>query len=102
MVSRESIDANNMVFWPLQEYEEKICYYNTILRFGLFYKNDNACEEIGFDHCNNCAIENYIWESYRKINPQFIILPWIKLVGKILRVKIKDRKGKTSHGHLFI
>lgn len=101
IVEKKDIIANNLIDWQLSEYENKICYYNTILRFGLYYENDNSSEELGFDFCNNCAIENSIWQAYKAINEAANIPELIKMTTTILRVKIKDRQGKYNHGHLF-
>lgn len=51
------------IYYP-REYENKFSYYNNISRWAIMHNNNNICEEIGFDYCNDCALENFIWESY--------------------------------------
>lgn len=46
------------------DYEERLFYYNAIDRPYVYHENVNADPEIGFDHCNDCALENLIWTEY--------------------------------------
>lgn len=48
------------------DYEAKLFYYNTIERGFRHHENDNASRADGFDHCNDCAIENHLWKQYIK------------------------------------
>lgn len=52
-----------------EKYESVLFYYNKIER-PAYHKNPNADYSIGFDLCNDCAIENYIWTEYSKKFPQ--------------------------------
>lgn len=47
-------------------YEDHFFYHNKIARPYGHYFNDNASPELGFDHCADCALENYIWKAYIK------------------------------------
>ena len=47
-----------------EEYEAKLFYYNKIERGFIKHENSNADKQIGFDYCNDCAIENYLWMQY--------------------------------------
>lgn len=44
-------------------YENIMHGYNTLER-DQPHVNDNANLSIGFDHCNDCALENLIWKQY--------------------------------------
>src|SRR5690606_26668622 len=46
------------------DYEGKMFAYNVILRSLCFAENPNADLSIGFDHCNDCSLENNIWSEY--------------------------------------
>lgn len=52
-----------------QEYEDRYFYYNTIERCYRPHKNRNANPSIGFDHCNDCALENHVWVNYLDAYP---------------------------------
>ena len=46
------------------EYENKFFYFMTIGRTLVHRRNEFADEKIGFDHCNDCALEAHIWRRY--------------------------------------
>lgn len=48
----------------LGEWEDKYFYYNSIARPYGHYLNPNAELNINFCNCNDCALENFIWENY--------------------------------------
>jgi hypothetical protein len=52
--------------YPALEYEEKLYYFNNIVR--EFQKYDTPKELMkkvqGLDHCQDCALEVYIWKKY--------------------------------------
>jgi hypothetical protein len=101
-IKKADIVANNIVKWNLSLYEDKCFFYNCIERCGLLHINNNACAEIGFDHCNDCASENLIWCQYNnKYGGRINVLEWVKLVSKILNVPLLMRKGLYGHGYLF-
>lgn len=57
--------ARELNDWGTPEvYENKLFYYNNIERCYGHHINENADKKLGFDHCNDCAIENYIWKKY--------------------------------------
>jgi len=58
-------DAKTVVdHGPLENFEDKLYYYNNIDRCYSMHVNENANRNIGFDHCNDCAIENRLWMRY--------------------------------------
>jgi len=102
VVTREDVLANNLVPIDLKEYEEKFMYYNIIDRIGLCHDNRNSNLEIGFDNCNDCAIENVVWSDYKRKNPNFDIYAGIKTMEGLLHVPIKMRRGVFTHGGLMV
>lgn len=101
IVRKADVDANNIVKYKILENEQKCMFYNYIERFALFHKNPNYNPLIGFDNCNDCAIENSIWEGYKKKNPYFDISKGVSLMDNILHVPIFNRRDVFSHGGLF-
>lgn len=49
-----------------QDYDDKLFFYNSIYRCYTHHFNDNADWKLGFDHCNCCAKENYLWKKYKE------------------------------------
>lgn len=47
-------------------YDDTFFYFNNLDRWLTLRKNDNASPALGFDHCNDCALENKIWKEYKK------------------------------------
>ena len=82
----------------LNEYEDKFYYYNNIERCYVKHQNDNADRSLGFDHCNDCALENYIWKQY--IEKYRSTLNVKNLVKKLSAVT-KRTLLREDHGHLF-
>lgn len=101
-ILKQDILDNNLIFYNVREYEDKFYFYNKIMRFLPSYKNDNADYNFGFDHCNDCAIENHIWTTYKKKYnlKDFNIIYWIKFVGSVTGYKLNDTFFR-GHGLAF-
>jgi hypothetical protein len=84
-------------YYNVQEYENKYFYYNTIQRTIVHHYNPFANKELGFDHCNDCAIECDIWHKYnlhiKKINIQHAIINLSNVVNRDLFM--------STHGYFF-
>jgi hypothetical protein len=84
-------------YYNIQEYENKYFYYNTIQRTIVHHYNPFANKELGFDHCNDCAIECNIWHNYvnyiKKINIQHAIINLSQVVNRNLFMQ--------PHGYFF-
>jgi hypothetical protein len=65
-------DINNIIEYDIKEIEEKIFYYNCIVRSWYMNENKNANEKIGFCYCADCALENLIWVNYLKLKINYI------------------------------
>lgn len=58
-------DAKSLRDWGTHyDYEDRLFYYNNIERCYGHHVNDNADPKLGFDHCNDCALENLLWKNY--------------------------------------
>lgn len=102
IIDSEAILANDIVIWNAKTFENKCFYYNCIDRY-LFHENSNANKELGFDHCNDCSIENETWCKYSNkfCAGNYDIIAGIKKVTALLNVKIKGRRGFKGHGNLY-
>lgn len=80
------------------EFEDKLFYYNVVDRGFVHHANAFANKEIGFDHCNDCALEAVLWAAYRdKLVPSFMIIEAIKRLSFI----VKRNLFIGVHGYLF-
>lgn len=58
-------DGTRIVDWGTpEEYENRFFYFNNVDRPWVAHRNENADLSIGFDHCNDCALENSLWKRY--------------------------------------
>jgi hypothetical protein len=101
IVSHEDIIGNVLREYDSKEHEELLYHYNRVLRTCVMHENPNADPIIGFDHCNDCAIENKVLEDYKSKNPEFSISAAFREITLLLKVEVLDRTGKCGHGHLF-
>ena len=87
-----------IIEYSLEKYESKMYFYNTISRPFQLHHNPNADESLGFDYCNCCAKENYLWEQYQKIvdTPKPVKEYVLLLTDYTNQPLIKD-----SHGRFF-
>lgn len=96
-------DGRNVIdYGDPSDYENKLFRYNNLLRVYVLHKNDNADPALGFDHCNDCAIENHIWSSYlEKYKGKYPADTTVKsLVAEISKITYRDlRRG--AHGKYF-
>jgi len=86
---------------PAIEYENKMFYYNAILRGYLRYNNTHVKPEHGFDNCADCAREALIWKDYNKISGSNV--PVEKHV-KYLSGSINNRSfliDNCQHGYCY-
>lgn len=90
-------DIDKLKEYDQKEYEEKMQYYNFILRNYGTFENDNIMKEIGFDMCNDCSIENQVWKEYNKKIKKIDIKKCIEKLTTLLKRPLKTGK----HGELF-
>lgn len=98
-------DAREFVNWGTPgDYDNAFFYYNSIARCYYLHDNPNAAENIGFDLCNDCAIENHAWEQYL-FSTQKMSSTSNKTVLHFVRELTQATNNRTllmpPHGHLF-
>lgn len=58
-------DCSRIVNWGTSaDYDNKMLYFNLINRCYTHHANNSTDYRIGFDNCNDCALENLIWSEY--------------------------------------
>lgn len=89
------------------EFEEKLFYFNTVCRPFGYYSNENSDEKLGFDHCQDCALENYIWKLYissQKLD-NFPIIKAVKTLCRYTRRSLfasgHAESKEDTHGYMF-
>ncbi len=98
IVSREmtiNTRVQNTRMWPgWEDYENRMFYYNSIERSHTIHHNPNANRHLGFDCCNDCAVENYILAPYANTNTTVLdIVQTISSTTKTIKC--------YGHGYLF-
>lgn len=82
----------------LGEYEDKMFFYNTRERCCMLHFNDNANRKIGFDHCNDCALENHVWKQYiEKYKSTTDVQTYVVKLSKLTHRPLI----RMAHGYLF-
>ncbi len=80
------------------EYENKLFYYNSIARCYQHHVNGNTDTRLGFDNCNDCALENLLWTNYiKKYNSKFTVK---QLVAKLSQITHRPLI-RGNHGRFF-
>jgi hypothetical protein len=90
--------------YDMIDYEQKLYYFNTVLRaFGYFF-NEYGDKRLGFDHCHDCALENKIWAYYNQFVTETNIKTGIKTLNSVIRRNLFI-SGKHNpdiiHGYMF-
>lgn len=81
-----------------QDYEDVFCYYNLTNRSLRLHKNGNSSRNEGFDHCNDCALENSIWENYNRLRgSKKKVIEYVKDTNKSTRRNLLN----GNHGKFF-
>lgn len=88
----------DVIDYDLKNYESRMYYYNCITRSYTLHENPNAAADIGFDHCNCCAKENYLWTRYIQLTGSSkTVRDYVLLLSGYTRALL----GKHNHGYLF-
>lgn len=79
-----------------EAYDNKLHLYNTITRCYAAHANDNADQRLGFDLCNDCAIENVVWKNYiAKSGDRRTVKQLVEKLSKVTyRPLIREGHGK--------
>lgn len=92
-------DGKNIsVHMSTERYESKLFYHNSIHRGYILHNNDNSREEIGFDHCYDCALENIAWKKYIEVfDGEYNVVDYVNRLSELtMRSLLCD-----NHGRLF-
>jgi hypothetical protein len=97
-IDKKDVIESNLVEYDPVKYTETISYHNVMQRFTMLSDNPYVDKDIGFDYCNDCAVEAYIWGIYKKkfdesINVVNMVMYLSKLYGGTL--------SSNVHGYLF-
>lgn len=85
-------------FGAQKEYESKLFYYNSVDRCWRHHANANASAADGFDHCNDCAIENHLWEKYvATYAPDTRVIDYVRRLSGITHRNLL----RGNHGRMF-
>jgi hypothetical protein len=93
--------SGGIISYDFNEYESKLCYFNNINRTLMMHENKYADKSLGFDYCNDCAKEAYLWERYlrlRNIDPNTSVKKFVRHLSQIAK-SLYDQN--IPHGHLF-
>lgn len=83
------------------DYEDRLFYYNAIDRPYVYHENSNANKDIGFDHCNDCSIENKAWTDYLSVK-QIDQVSVLSLVQRLSGPPTNNRRLLFgNHGRFF-
>lgn len=83
----------------LREWEDRYFYYTSIARPHGHYFNPNADISICFCNCNDCALENYIWEQYRaNYDDRQSVREMVLLLGRYVNASVQ---GIPLHAHCY-
>lgn len=85
------------------DYEDRFFYYNNIERSRILHENKNADRALGFDKCNDCAIENVIWIAWLARYPETAKRIGARSVLDLVRMLSKNTKNLINgeHGRFF-
>lgn len=101
IIKKENLQ--NIVKYPWKDIENRMFYYNRIGRVFVHHANPNADRELGFCHCNDCALENVILSDYIKLMGNNISHDWntvpklVKMIDKAISIKGNLRTLKSKH-----
>lgn len=80
------------------EYENKLFYYNQISRSWVHHYNPNSDVKLGFDNCNDCSLENHIWEQYIKLYPK-LSRPFGTVKDHVIKLSKITKRDLFRYGH---
>jgi len=100
--SKDVLDAvkGNYHVYDSKEHDDKIFYFNTIYRPYAFCNNPASDPTIGFDHCQDCALEYEIWKEY--LGDQDEIIKKIKSKVDDVNYLLKRKLFIYGHGKFFM
>jgi len=98
-------DLSNFVEYDISNISNKLFYFNAVDRGLCFHINDNADVHKHFCHCNDCALENKIWEEYISTLPEAITKTALKkkVIDYVIHLNIiTNRSLRHSHTNIIM
>lgn len=86
------------------EYEQKCFYFNMVHRAYAYCYNPNSNKKIGFDHCQDCARENNIWDTYAlSVNTSERVIDYVRALSSYSRRNFFKSNSPEFpiHGFMF-
>jgi hypothetical protein len=85
-------NINKIITYDTNDIEEKAFYFNLIERSNKIHDNSNKNIDYNFCFCNDCTLENNIWENYLQLNNNVIntVLEAVKITDKITNRSLLD------------
>ena len=79
------------------EYENRLFYYNSVLRPYQMHINNRADTKLGFDHCNDCGLTAHILDEYERKFDTKILVNWTATLNRLTGRPILN----FGHGMFF-
>jgi hypothetical protein len=97
-IDGKDILNNTLIQYDPSSLINSVNYHNIIKRFTMLSENKHSNKTIGFDHCNDCAVEGYIWELYKsKIDKSINVTNMVTRLNKLTNGVLLD----SIHGYMF-
>jgi len=91
------VDNDIKDYGTADEFDNKFFYFNSIERCYGKHVNPNTNKRLAFDNCNDCALENLIWENYIKAYGGKDVLFYVKKLSDLTRRHL----NRENHGKFF-
>lgn len=106
--SRLETDCESLEIYDSVEYDAKFYFYNAICRSLVHYYNPDSDQNIGFDHCCDCAFERLIWRTWLDAYKNVKLHPKLRSMAIdpkncfIMLTNVINRNMKMyNHGHFM-
>ena len=97
-IGKDQIDLKRI--YDVEKYTSALFYHNLISRGLVYHTNENSDENLAFDHCNDCALENKILNNYIKTKKVSVTKSDVVSIVREISKLFKDLHC-DSHGTLF-
>lgn len=97
-VDKSAIIENKLVNYDPVAYNQAVAYHNVLQKLSVLSENSHSDKNIGFDYCNDCALEAYIWTLYKKkFGSKLTVSEHVTRLSKLYHGNLLD----NIHGHMF-
>lgn len=98
LINYNKLELIENIEYDIKLYESSMMYYNCVSRGLTHCENKYANRKLGFDCCQDCALESYIWQQYQsKCDPNLTVIDAVNGVNTQLRRNLL----MYGHGKLF-